>query len=61
MTAVLSQGMPATEEYAVNTDLELQIEHVRPGEHLARLVKDSFVHCSLEDDGSSSRTVAMCA
>eukprot|EP00913_Durusdinium_trenchii_P031782 g29766.t1 len=23
------QGMPATEEYAVNTDLEMQIEHVR--------------------------------
>lgn len=22
-------GMPATEEYAVNTDLEMQIEHVR--------------------------------
>ena len=24
--------MPATEEYAVNTDLEMQIEHVRPGD-----------------------------
>ena len=53
--ALLAQGMPAADEYATNTDLEGQIEHVRPihvfeGE-VKHVISQSAVRAVLQGEG----------